>query len=201
MNNFRGALVVLGSVTVTETMSPTEPTGTEAEPTAMTTEAFCDALRCLFEYRLLLGRRELLRHGLGEVEAARLEQLGRLWQWRPEDHGNAGVPPPQSRRFARCDVTVPAVLRARGSDGAVTILNLGGGGAVVTGMPPLRPGELVLLKVHLLALGREYQFPAQARWRQEGFGPTAARVALAIVAMPLELRFGPGRSALSSEAA
>ncbi len=167
----------------------------------MTTEAFCEALRSLFEYRLLLGRREVLRHALGESETGRLEQLGRLWQWRPEDRGGAAVPPPQSRRFARCDVHVDALLRARGIDNHVTIINLGGGGAVVIGMPPLRPGELVLLKVRLPAIGREYQFPAQARWRSEGFGPTAARVALSFVAMPLELRFGPGRSALTSEAA
>jgi hypothetical protein len=167
----------------------------------MTTEAFCEALRSLHEYRLLLGRREVLRQALGPDELTRLDQLGRLWQWRPEDHGGAAVPPPQSRRFARCDVRVDALLRVRGADASVTIINLGGGGAVVVGMPPLRPGELVLLKVRLAAIGREYQFPAQARWRSEGFGPNAARVALAFVGIPLELRFGPGNSALRSEAA
>ena len=174
---------------------------TEAEPISMTTEAFCEALRSLFEYRFLLGRREILRHGLGDAEKVRLDQLGRLWQWRPEDPSGSSLPPPQSRRFARCDVSVVAALRTRGQDADVRIVNLGGGGVVVTGMPPLRPGELVLLKVRLPMLGREYQFPAQARWRSEGFGPTAARVALAFVGMPLELRFGPGRSALTSEAA
>jgi hypothetical protein len=167
----------------------------------MTTEAFCEALRSLHEYRLLLGRREVLRQALGAEELVRLEQLGRLWQWRPEDRGGGAVPPPQSRRFARCDVRVDALLRVRGADAAVTIQNLGGGGAVVTGMPPLRPGELVLLKVRLAAIGREYQFPAQARWRSEGFGPAAAKVALAFVGIPLELRFGPGNSTLRSEAA
>jgi hypothetical protein len=153
----------------------------------MTTEAFCEALRSLHEYRLLLGRREVLGHRLGEPELARLEQLSRLWQWRPEDRGGAAVPPPQSRRFARCDVRVDALLRVRGADVPVTIVNLGGGGAVLTGMPHLRPGELVLLKVRLAAIGREYHFPAQARWRQEGFGANVPRVALAFVATPLEL--------------
>jgi hypothetical protein len=167
----------------------------------MTTEAFCEALRSLFEYRFLLGRREMLRNGLGAPDRLRLEELGRLWQWRPEDAGGSSVPPPQSRRFARCDVNMPGLLRARGDEAEVRIVNLGGGGAVVSGMPPLRPGELVLLKVRLPSLGREYQFPAQARWRQEGFGAASARVALAFVGLPLELRFGPGRSALTSEAA
>jgi hypothetical protein len=192
MNNFRHPLLVLTEVTETPLSS---------ELVAMTTEAFCDALRCLFEYRVLLGRREILRLALGDTDAARLDQLGRLWQWRPEDRGGTAVPPPQSRRFARCDVHMGAELRVRGVEEPVTIVNLGGGGVVVTGMPPLRPGELVLLKVRLPALGREYQFPAQARWRSEGFGAQAARVALAFVATPLELRFGPGRSALTSEAA
>jgi hypothetical protein len=167
----------------------------------MTTEAFCEALRALYDYRLLLGRREVLGQALGGADGARLEQLARLWQWRPEDRGGSAVPPPQSRRFARCDVNVGATLRVRGVDRPVTIVNLGGGGAVVTGMPPLRPGELVLLKVRLPEVGREYQFPAQARWRSDGFGKNAARVALAFVGMPLELRFGSGRSALTSEAA
>jgi hypothetical protein len=147
------------------------------------TATFGEAIHSLFEYRVLLGRRE----ALGPVEAARLEQLGRLWQWRPEDRGGGAVPPPQSRRFARCDVQVAALLRVRGADRPVQIVNLGGGGAVVTGMPPLRPGELVVLKVPLPARGREAQFPAQARWRSDGFGPSAARVALAFVGLPLEL--------------
>jgi PilZ domain len=167
MNNLSGLLLVLSRVTA-----------------SMTTEAFCEAFRSLFEYRRLIGRREAERHGLSDIENARLEQLGRLWQWRPEDGGSAAVPPPQSRRFARCDVQVAAELRVRGADEPVTIVNLGGGGAVVVGMPPLRPGELVLLKVRLAGIGCEYQFPAQVRWRSEGFAATAARVALAFVGIP-----------------
>jgi hypothetical protein len=161
-----------------------------------------ELVRCAYEYRYLRGRRELMRHELSVEDAGRLQELSLLWESAP-DRGPEGLPPALRRRFARCDVRVPAILKIGERERPVLVVNVGGGGAVVepAAALALRWGELVVLRVRLPSLGREYQFHAQARWSQDPSSGRTGRLALAFVGMPLELRFGPGRSALSAEAA
>jgi hypothetical protein len=164
-----------------------------------------EVVRCAYEYRFLQGRRDELHMPLSVEDDDRLHALQRLWESAPAG-GPEGLPAALRRRFARCDVRVPATLRVAACDRPVLVVNVGGGGAVVEpsgGQEPLatRRGELCTLRVRLPSLGREYQFHAQAGWSQDPAPGRAGRLALAFVGMPLELRFGPGRSALAAEAA
>jgi hypothetical protein len=158
----------------------------------MTTESFHDAVRSLYEYRELIGQRDLSRKPLSAADEVRLALLERVWQWRPIDPTT--LAPLNSRRFARCDVTVRATLRAGGQEHEVTVTHLGGGGIIVTGAPPLRRGEPVVVTVRVPEHGRDYQFPAQMCWKEERRGPVV-HVALALNGLPFGRRHDRLRAA------
>ena len=166
-----------------------------------------ELVKRLYDYRYLRARRDLLRLPLSEEERCRLRALEQAWQSDPSssrpDDDPAGLPASLCRRFARVSASIPASLELARTPRPVVVVKLGGGGMVVETTAPfmLRHGELALVRIRSTTLGREFQFHAQMRWQSERLRGSAHRTALALVGTPLELRFGPGRSALAAEAA
>jgi hypothetical protein len=145
-----------------------------------------DLVRKVYEYRDLLGRRDLLRMPLDDHEADRLETLTRLFEWRPEDLSSALLPKSVRRRFARLDVRIPATVKIGDDVWLVRIVNLGAGGAVVEDAPPLRRGDLAVLRVPMRKSGREYHFSSQVVWHAEP--PGRSLTGLTFVGVPIEAR-------------
>lgn len=151
-----------------------------------------DLLKAVYDYRNLLSRRDLLRMRLSAEEVARLDALEKLFEWRPEEGGPTSLPLALRRRFARCDVRVPASVKAGSTVQPVVVVNLGGGGVVVEPAPSLKRGELTVLKIRVTSIGREFQFPCQAKWLAGGLNQSA--MGLQFIGVPIELRYGVGRS-------
>lgn len=163
-----------------------------------------DLIKCVYDYRNLLGRKELLRMRLDAAELHRLAGIERLLEWRPDECGGlANMPLALRRRFSRFDMRVPATVKVGELSQPIVLVNLGAGGAVVEPAPSLRRGELSVLKVRCTSLGREFHFPVQAKWLSESSILPGRRstMGLAFVGVPIELRFGTGRSAVLADAA
>jgi hypothetical protein len=160
-----------------------------------------ELIKCVYDYRNLLGRRDLLRMHLDAEEKHRLESLDQLLEWRPEEGGPSTFPLALRRKFSRFDMRIPATVRVGRGDSAapIVIVNMGGGGVVVEPAPSLRRGELTVVKIKCSALGREFHFPAQAKWLSESLNRSS--MGLAFVGIPIELRYGVGRSASIADAA
>lgn len=158
-----------------------------------------EMIKCVYDYRNLLGRRDLMRMRLDAEDLHRLESLERLLEWRPEDGGPSSFPISLRRKFARFDLRVPATVKVGVLPAPIVIVSLGAGGVVVEPAPSLRRGELTVLKVKCSSLSREFHFPAQAKWLSESLNRSS--MGLAFVGIPIELRYGVGRSAPLADAA
>lgn len=153
----------------------------------------------IYEYRNLLGRRDLLGLPQSTTERHRLEALERHFETTLAAAGTPIVPASLRRRFARFSVRIPAQVKVGSHFQPTEIVNLGAGGLVVKPAPTLRRGSLTVLRIKLAALGREYQFPCQARWLSESLGRSA--LGLSFAGLPIELRFGVGCSENFADAA
>jgi hypothetical protein len=155
-----------------------------------------DLLSLVYQYRYLLGRRDLLRQPLGPEPAARLEALADLFAWRPQT-GGAHAPGADRRRMTRCEVTIGAIIEAHGGLAVPsTIVDLGGAGMSLESPAAIRPGEHVTIKVQEQRSGREYRFPAEVRWCREGERST---LGVRFDGLPVELCHR--RSAMAVDAA
>jgi hypothetical protein len=119
-----------------------------------------DVLEHVYEYRKLLARRDMLRRKLDAESRDRLDVLERLFAAAPDEGGE------HRRRYARCELSIRATVKAGGRVQAVDIVNVGGGGMCVTPAPQLRPGERAVVRVISRETGREYHYPVQALWVQ-----------------------------------
>ena len=138
-------------------------------------------LRDVYEYRNLLGRREIVAVPLEDAELNRLAELDRNLAWQP---GTSG----RRRRYQRVNVVMGGQIKVGRQHAAVDIANLGGGGLVVAPAPPLGRGELTVVRIVDAMASREYHFPAQVAWRN------ADAVGLAFFGIPIELRYNPGHA-------
>ena len=155
-----------------------------------------DLLSLVYQYRYLLGRRDLLRQPLGAEREARLEALADLFAWRPQ----TGATQParlERRRLTRCEVSIDAVVEAHGGLAVrSTIVDLGGAGMALESPAAMVPGEHVTIKVQEPRSGREYRFPAEVRWCRAG-----ERSALGVRLDGLPVELCHRRSAMAVDAA
>jgi len=131
----------------------------------------------VYEYRKLLARRELLGHRLDVESRARLGALETLFAADPDEQ--------HRRRYARCEVSVPATVKASGRVQAVRVVNVGGGGFCVAPAPSLRPGERAVVRIVSSESGAEYHYPVQALWVRRTDGDSA--MGLPFVGAPLQV--------------
>ena len=136
-----------------------------------------DVLQHVFEYRKLLARRDLLGQRLDEESRTRLDALERLFAASPHDE--------HRRRHARCDVSVPATVKAGGRIQAVQVVNVGGGGLCVVPAPRLQPGERAVVRIISRENHLEYHYPVQAQWVDRNTESSA--MGLPFVGAPLQV--------------
>jgi len=155
-------------------------------------------LRLVYEYRNLLGRRDIVHMPLGDEERHELAELEQRFLWTGEAT-NVALPMALRRRFLRMNVRLTATMKVGREFTPVSIIDIGGGGLMVEPAPRLQVGDLTVVKVQDPTIGREYHLPAQVAWRQ--VRPKTSRMGLAFFGIPIELRYGGGRSGLADDAA
>jgi len=144
---------------------------------AVQSRGLSDVLQHVFEYRKLLARRELLRARFDTESKDRLEALERLFASDPgEEH---------RRQHARCDVSVPATIKAGGRIQRVEVVNVGGGGICVAPAPRLSPGERAVVRIVAADKCSEYHYPVQALWVERD--DTLSAMGLPFVGAPLQV--------------
>jgi hypothetical protein len=155
-----------------------------------------DLLSLVYQYRYLLGRRDLLRQPLGGERSARLEALEDLFAWRPNP-GLVLAGGIERRKMTRCEVAIDATLEAHGGLAVkTTIVDLGGAGLSLESPAAVALGEHVTVKVQEPRSGREYRFPAEVRWCRAG---ELSTLGVKFDGLPVELCHR--RSALAMDAA
>jgi hypothetical protein len=140
-------------------------------------------LRHVCEYRLLRGRRELLRNPLDRGESQRLDMLEHLFGLG-EDASSPTPPTQGRRRFTRADVEIVATVSVGEEDVPIRILNLGGGGVMIAPAPDLHRGDLTILKI-ADDIDGSYRLPAQVVWVAPV--PDGLALGLAFVGLPLHV--------------
>ncbi len=144
-----------------------------------------DVLQFVYEYRKLLARRDLLDARLDRASAERLVALEKLFAPEPDDG-------PHHRRYARCDVSMRATVKAGGRVESVQIVNVGGGGLCVSPAPALRKGERAVVRVVDPQSRSAYHYPVQASWVQ-GSQDGPSLMGLPFVGAPLHVAAVPPR--------
>jgi len=124
-----------------------------------------DLLSLVYQYRTLLGRREVLQQCLSDEQEGRLQALEMLFGWSGGTGGPAGVGR-ERRRMSRCPVAIAALVEFAGQLGACTIVDLSGEGLSLDRAPLTLPGETITVVVQHLHTGLEYRLPAEVCWRK-----------------------------------
>jgi PilZ domain len=138
-------------------------------------------LKHICDYRTLRARRDLLRQTLPPDDVHRLEALELLFAFDPTELRSPALARDR-RRYMRLDVALRATLAAGVRDTDTRIVNIGGGGLVVAPAPPIRRGELAVVRIKDRETNREYHLPVQAVWKAVIHGETA--LGLSFVGMP-----------------
>jgi hypothetical protein len=141
-------------------------------------------LRLVYEYRSLLGRRDIARLALDPEEHGRLADLERRFAVAAH-----------RRRHMRVGLAMAGAIKVGREFKEITISDLSGGGLLVTPAAALETGDVTVVKIGDPLLGREYHLPVQVAWVASG------RMGLAFFGIPIELRYGGGRSGLADDAA
>jgi hypothetical protein len=139
-----------------------------------------DVLQFLYEYRRLLSRLDLFGAAFEPHARDRLAALHRLFA--PD---SADLPGPARRRHARCDVRVPAIVKAGGRVEPVEIINVGGGGLCAQPAPSLQAGERAVVRIVSAENFREYHYPVQAQWVRRVRG--TSMMGMPFVGAPLQV--------------
>ena len=143
-----------------------------------------DLVRLVYDYRSLFGRRDLARLPLDPEEHGRLAAFeGRFYEAA------------QRRRHQRLALSRPGQIKIGREFRDVTLSDISVGGLLLSPAPPLQRGEITVVKIDDPAIGREYHLPVQVVWMGAG------RMGLAFFGIPIELRYGGGRSGLADDAA
>jgi hypothetical protein len=138
-------------------------------------------LKHICDYRTLRARRDLLRQTLPPDDVHRLEALELLFALDPTELRSQALARDR-RRYMRLDVRIRARLGSGVKNTETTIVNIGGGGLVVSPAPPLRRGELAVIRISDRETHREYHLPVQAVWKSIQRGETV--LGLTFVGMP-----------------
>ncbi len=118
-----------------------------------------DLLQLVFEYRRLVVHRSLLNGKLSRANRLRLAGLEQLFGQDPEDRAVR-----HRRRYARCEVRMPATLQTGRRVEHVDVVNLGGGGLCVEPAPLLRKGQRAVIRMVSLEQGTAYHYTVEAGW-------------------------------------
>jgi hypothetical protein len=144
-------------------------------------------VRLVYDYRSLLGRRDLARLPLEPEEHGRLAAFeGRF--------AHASL----RRRHERLALAGPGQIKVGREFRDVTISDISGGGLLVTPAPALQRGEISVVRIADPAIGREYHLPVQVVWTASG---STVWAGLAFFGIPIELRYGGGRAGLADDVA
>ena len=138
-------------------------------------------LKHICDYRTLRARRDLLRQTLPPDDVHRLEALELLFAFDPTELRSQALARDR-RRYMRLDVRIRAKLGSGVKNIETTIINIGGGGVVVSPAPPLRRGELAVIRIADRETHRQYHLPVQAVWKSILKGETV--LGLTFVGMP-----------------
>ncbi len=128
-----------------------------------------DLLSLVYQYRSLLGRRDVLGQRLSEEHERRLQALEMLFGW------SSGERRDERRRMARCPVAIPALVEASGKMGVTTIVDISGEGLSLDRAPAAQPGDHIVVLVQDLHAGLEYRMPADVCWRRDEVSALGAR--------------------------
>ena len=121
-------------------------------------------LKHICDYRTLRARRDLLRQTLPPDDVHRLEALELLFAFDPTEVRSQALVRDR-RRHMRLDVAIKATLAAGVRDTDTRIINIGGGGLVVSPAPAIRRGELAVIRIKDRESHREYHLPVQVVWK------------------------------------
>jgi hypothetical protein len=138
-------------------------------------------LKHICDYRTLRARRDLLRQTLPADDVHRLEALELLFAFEPSELRSKALARDR-RRYMRLDVRIKARLGAGVKDIETTVVNIGGGGLVVSPAPSMRRGELAVIRISDRETHRQYHLPVQAIWTSVVKGVTV--LGLTFVGMP-----------------
>ena len=133
-----------------------------------------------YEYAYLTGRLRVGLH-LGLAQAARLGSLRKILE-----------SPGERRCHRRLPVAIPIVLKTASGFRRAMLLNVSGGGMFVATDETVAAGENVLVKIGGQV---EYSFPCRVCWTADGGG--ARGLGLQMTGIPVEIRRGAPRAALS----
>ena len=145
-----------------------------------------ELLQQIYDYRRIISSTPTTST-LRAVERDRLRTLERALGWNT-DASEIGIA--LRRRHARREMGSPAGLKVGDAFEPVTILNLSGGGLVVSPAPRFTPGDRTVVRVVAFDQRREYRYPAIAMWRATS--RAGARLGLMFDGPPIELRLGGG---------
>ena len=120
-----------------------------------------DILELVFEYRRLLARRDLMGGAMSADSEERLVGLERLFGSDPDDRLRSS-----RRRFARCELRVPATIRTGDRVEPVDIVDVGGGGVRVEPAPLLRRGERATIRIVSPERNAMYVYHVEASWSE-----------------------------------
>jgi hypothetical protein len=152
-------------------------------------------LGLVYDYRSLLGRRDLVRMPLDDDERDRLAELEQRFLWNRETTNGSQPMGALRRRYLRLGMRIPALIKVGVTFEPTTIVDIGGGGIRIEPGPALRLGDVTVVKVTDAAGGREYHLPVQVVWI------AGRRAGLAFFGIPIALRFGGGRTGRADDAA
>jgi hypothetical protein len=124
-----------------------------------------DLLSLVYQYRTLLGRRQVLRQSLSDDQEGRLQALELLFGWSSGAPSRGGVGR-ERRRMSRCPVAIAALVEFGGQLAPCTIVDLSGEGLSLERAPLTLPGESITVLVQDLHTGLEYRLPAEVCWRK-----------------------------------
>ena len=139
-------------------------------------------LKHICDYRTLRARRDLMRQTLPPEDVHRLEALELLFACDPSGEVRSQALARDRRRYLRLEVNIAARIGAGIRTADTTIINIGGGGLVISPAPALRRGELAVVRITDPQTSREYHLPVQAVWKSVLGGETV--LGLTFVGMP-----------------
>jgi hypothetical protein len=122
-----------------------------------------NVLKHICDYRTLRARRDLLRQTLPQDDVYRLEALELLFSFDPNELPAQALARDR-RRYMRLDVRVRARLSAGKRIIDCMVVNISGGGLVVSQAPVMRRGERAVIRIADRETHREYHLPVQAVW-------------------------------------
>jgi len=135
-----------------------------------------DLLQVLFEYRRLVARRDLIGAELSSELRDRLARLEALFVVSPSLN--------MTRKHARYQVELPASIRVRGRELAVTVTDLGGGGLRVKPAPRLPVGKKTTIFI-AAGTGEQYAYEVAAGWVGNANG--ASSMGMPFVGIPRQM--------------